>query len=68
MELISYCIIEGNDVNYTIIDKNITIIEYETSLSELSIIFILDIDGKEDFSSINNWHYKKRLVKSIRLE
>lgn len=54
IELGSYCMIEGNDVNYTTIDKNVTIIQYETALTEANMITILDIYGEQKFSNFNN--------------
>lgn len=42
VELGSYCMIEGNDVKYTAVDKKATIIQYETSLAETNIILVLD--------------------------
>ncbi len=54
MELASYCIIEGNELSYTCIDKKITMINYETSLTETNMILILDIDGKIEFNDFNN--------------
>lgn len=48
MEICSYCIVEGCDIKYTSIDKNVTIIDYETSLMDMNIMLILDIDGKAE--------------------
>lgn len=54
MEIASYCITEGNDVSFTWIDKEITIIDYETLLSEMRMMLILDINGKLELSDFNN--------------
>ena len=54
MEIASYCIIDGNDVNYTSVDKKVTIINYKTSLSDMKMMLVLDINGKQEFIDFNN--------------
>ncbi len=47
IEATSYCIIEGDNINYTSISKKITMIDYKTQMHELNMILILDTNEEE---------------------
>jgi len=44
MEVSSCCIVDGYNVNYISVNRNVSVIYYETSLEEMNIMLILDID------------------------
>ncbi|MFA5523983.1 MAG: hypothetical protein WDA24_06475 [Tissierellales bacterium] len=53
-EIVSSSIVEGKDINYIWINKNITIINYETSMPDMKMMLILDISGKGKIDNFNN--------------
>lgn len=54
IDLVGKCILEGYDIIYTSIMKNMTIITYEASIENMKMQILLDFDEKNKISNFND--------------